>query len=137
MGGTGVFWLVSTAAQVFPKFEVWYNATGTLSISLPVVDMQNMGLVEQVFPAIQTVQQLITVFRVGIEVWAGTSEMYGGGVDLYHRVLVAGAAIFPRWAHWRLTDCGTEPVNWMYARHCQFVGTYDLTTRVGTQRARL
>ena len=136
MGGIGVFWILSTAAQVFAKYDVWYGATGSLSISLPCADMVKMGSVEQVFPNILILEQLITVFRVGIEVWVGTSND-GGALDLYHRILVAGAVIYPRWAKWRLTDVGTDPVNWIHARRCLFVSTFDLMLSVANQRARL
>ena len=134
MGGIGVFWLVSTPAQVMQKYTVWYSVSGALAITLPCVDLIYCGLVDQVFPGINTLEQLITHFRVGIEVWAGTSSD-GVAVDMYHRTLVAGAALPLRWAQWRLTDIGADPVNWIYARHCQFVGSYSMMTQVANPQA--
>ncbi len=137
MGGIGVFWLLSTPAQLFTKYEVWYCFTRMLGISLPCSNMQYCGLVDQVFPKVQTVEQLIALFRMGIEVWAGTN-IESACVDMYHRTVIAGAAIYPRWAHRRLTDFGTDPANWIWARHCKFVGIYDFMQPVAAPtKARL
>jgi hypothetical protein len=126
MGGIGVFWLLSTAAQTFTKYEVWYTINGFLGIVLPCEDMQYRGLVEQVFPGLQSVDQLVRRFRVAIEIWAGKNP-YRPCVDMYHRTIVAGSAIMPRWARWRLTDIGTEPTHWLWARRAEFAGVYDLS----------
>jgi hypothetical protein len=125
MGGIGVFWLLSTSAQLFSKYEVWYSYTGFLAITLPCPDMQYRGLVDEVFPGLQSVDQLLHRFRVAIEIWAGTNPDRPC-VDMYHRTIVAGSAIMPRWARWRLTDIGTEPTNWIWARRGEFAGVYDL-----------
>jgi len=124
MGGVGVFWLLSTPAQLFTKFEVWYDFQGVLGISLPADNMEYRGLVEEVFPAIHTVHELLSRFRVAIEVWAGANPD-GQSLDMYHRTLVAGAAIFDRWARYWLPGL-TQPSQWIYARRCEFAGVYDL-----------
>ena len=124
MGGIGVFWLLSTSAQLFTKYEVWYNFQGFLGIALPVDNMEYRGLVEDVFPGMQSVQELLYRFRIAIEVWAGANPD-GQSLDMYHRTLVAGAAIFQRWARWWLPGI-SEPSQWIYARRCEFAGVYDL-----------
>ncbi len=124
MGGIGVFWLLSTPAQLFTKYEVWYNFQGFLGIALPVDNMEYRGLVEDVFPGMQSVQELLYRFRIAIEVWAGANPD-GQSLDMYHRTLVAGAAIFQRWARWWLPGI-SEPSQWIYARRCEFAGVYDL-----------
>ena len=108
MGGIGVFWLLSTSAQLFTKYEVWYNFSGFLGIALPVGGMEYRGLVEDVFPGMQSVDHLISLFRIAIEIWAG-SNPDGHSVDMYHRTIVAGAVVFQRWARWLLTDIGNDP----------------------------
>ena len=129
MGGIGVFWLLSTSAQLFTKYEVWYNLIGFLGIALPVGNMEYRGLVEDVFPGMQSVEQLISRFRIAIEIWAG-SNPDGQSVDMYHRTIVAGAVVSQRWARWLLMGIGNEPSHWIYARRCEFAGVYDLQQAV-------
>ena len=135
VAGIGVFWLLSTPAQQFIKYEVWYSIRGVLGIVLPVENMQYMGLAETVFPGISSVQDLLSRFRITIEVWAGMNM--NGGLDLYHRTLVAGTVVFQRWARWYLPD-ESEPSRWFYASRGEFWGTYDLQVAVANPiRARL
>ena len=138
MGGTGVYWCMSTPAQQFSKYEIYYDQWGFLGVCLPWSNtFQYAGLCETVFPGITSPTMLLTKFRVAIEVWACTN-MKNEGIDLYSRTLVAGAAIMPRYCHWVLSGIGSEPVNWPYARFCEFRGVYDVFAPPPVQmRARL
>ena len=132
----GVVWLMSTAAQNFLEYEVWYNESGIMAMVLPAPHMVYVGVTKEVFPGMPSIMALIGYAGSALEVWAGTNVAYNG-IDVYHRFLVRDIESPNVFSHLVVLGAGTEPKDWFFGKETYCRGQYVTDGVTLIQSARL
>ncbi len=132
----GVLWFISTPAQTFKDYQVWYCQQGIMGLVLPAPQMRYMCLAKDMFPGITNASDLIVYAGCAMEVWAGTNAAYAA-IDVYHRYIIKDIASPNVFSHYVVTGAGTEPCDWYWATQAYCMGQYAVEGVTLIRSARL
>ena len=96
-------------------------------------DMDRIGLVKDVFPGMDTWEQMVMRSGITLEIWTQTNPTEDA-IDLFLRVVLLDIPTAHSYAHWEVHGAGTNPKNWYYGVSMQYRGIYDCGGTTHVQR---